>query len=324
MSHSSCSFNSSNVFEYGNYKTTLLSIKAKEDGFCSRRCSSTTDSVSPPKPVLVGMPETSEGGEFPVLILLHGFMTPNDFYSQLIRHVASYGFIVVAPQLYSIATTDATGDVEAAAAITDWLSNRSLQSFLPSNICPIVTKLALSGHSRGGKVAFALALSKTEPFSALIGIDPVDGTTFSQTPPPVLTGVPSSFQLGGIPVMVIGSGLGAEKKNRFSCACAPKGVNHEAFYKECQSPACYFVAKDYGHMDMLDDDTKGMIGKMTYAMCKNGESREPMRKFVGGVLVAFLKAYLEGDDADLVAIRNGEVELPVQLDAVDFRLSVPA
>ncbi|GAB2230526.1 hypothetical protein Droror1_Dr00014796 [Drosera rotundifolia] len=30
-------------------------------------------------------------------------------------------------QLYSIATTDATGDVEAAAAITDWLSNKFLR-----------------------------------------------------------------------------------------------------------------------------------------------------------------------------------------------------
>lgn len=188
---------------------------------------------------------------------------------------------------------------------------------LPANVQPDLEKLALAGHSRGGKAAFALALGKVETsalkLSALIGIDPVDGKKQGmQINPAVLTYLPHSFELDHMPVMVIGTGLG-EVKNGILCACAPKGVNHEEFYNECQAPACHFVAKDYGHLDMLDDETKGFQGTLTYYSCKNGKSREPMRRFAGGIVVVFMKAYLLGDDSDLMAIRNGSVTAPVDL-----------
>lgn len=226
-------------------------------------------------------------------------------------------------QLYSVTGPDATKEVEYVAEITNWLT-KGLPKFLPSQVNANLTKLGLAGHSRGGKVAFALALNrfKTElklKYSALIGIDPVDGMDKGkQTPPKVLTYVPHSFNVE-MPVMVIGSGLGEVKKNPLFPACAPKGVNHEDFYNECCKPACYFVAKDYGHLDMLDDETKGIRGKVTHCLCKNGKSREPMRRFVGGVVVAFLKAYLEGDFSHLMAIKDDE-NAPVMLQKVDFLL----
>lgn len=196
-------------------------------------------------------------------------------------------------KLNNIAGPDETGYIKAAAEITEWLAKGSLQDVLPSNMHPILQKLALSGHSRGGKAAFALALSKVASsalkLSALIGIDPVNRTTLGKTSPVVLAGVP--FDLDGTPVMVIGSGLGAIKKNFLSSPCAPKGVNHENFYNECRSPACYFVITEQGHMDMLDNETKGIAGMLTYTLCKNGKSREAVRRFVAGALVAFLQAY---------------------------------
>uniref|UniRef100_A0A2N9F4N3 Chlorophyllase n=1 Tax=Fagus sylvatica TaxID=28930 RepID=A0A2N9F4N3_FAGSY len=155
-------------------------------------------------------------------------------------------------------------------------------------------------------------------FSALIGIDPVDGMDKGkQTPPPVLTYVPHTFDLD-VAVMVIGTGLGEVKKNPLFPPCAPKGVNHEDFFNECQEPACHFVVKDYGHLDVLDDDTKGFRGKATYCLCKNGKSREPMRRFVGGIVVAFMKAYLLGDHIDLMAIRDGHETSPVELKTIEF------
>ncbi|KAL7213893.1 hypothetical protein ACSBR1_026341 [Camellia fascicularis] len=109
----------------------------------------------------------------------------------------------------------------------------------------------------------------------LIGINPVDGMDKGkQTPPPVLTYIPNSFDLD-MAVLVIGSGLGEVKKNPLFVPYAPKGINHEDFYKECREPACYFGAKDYSHVDMLDDETKGIRGKTSYCLCKNGQSREP-------------------------------------------------
>ncbi|XP_004296571.1 PREDICTED: chlorophyllase-2, chloroplastic-like [Fragaria vesca subsp. vesca] len=321
MSTSSCS----NVFELGKYRVEFQTVDAAEtsSGCCSTKSSSTV-SLRPPKQLLIGLP--CEAGEFPVLLLLHGFLLSNSFYSQLIQHIASHGFIVISPQLYTIAGSDTSDEIKSTAAITNWLSE-GLQSLLPPHVHANLNKLALAGHSRGGKVSFALALGKegittSLKFSALIGIDPVDGMDKGkQTPPPVLTYVPHSFDLEGMAVMVIGTGLGEVKRNPLFPACAPKGVNHEDFFNECRKPACYFVAKDYGHLDMLDDETKGVRGKATYCLCKNGKSREPMRKFVGGVVVAFIKAYLGGDSNELMAISEaGYDAAPIELQSVEFLL----
>lgn len=224
--------------------------------------------------------------------------------------------------MYTVAGPDTSDEIHSAAAITNWLSE-GLCKVLPPNITPNFSKLALAGHSRGGKTAFALALKKLNittnlKFSALIGVDPVDGMDKGkQTPPPVLTYVPHSFDLD-MATMVIGSGLGEVKRNPLFPPCAPKGVNHENFFNECNKPAWYFVAKDYGHLDMLDDDTKGIRGKSTYCLCKNGDSRKPMRRFVGGVIVAFLKGYLNGDFGDLFAIRDAHVSVPVEFKFDNF------
>ncbi|KAG9129727.1 hypothetical protein Leryth_015436 [Lithospermum erythrorhizon] len=299
-----------NVFHIGPFATKVKQVMNNDEpSLCV---------PPPPKPLLIGMP--LEDGLFPVLMFLHGYLLYNSFYSQLIHHIASHGFIVVAPQLYNVAGPDTTEEIKATAAITNWLSE-GLPKFLPLNVQPDLKRLALAGHSRGGKVAFALALRKSDTslkFSALIGVDPVDGMDKGkQTPPPVLTYIPHSFDLD-MAVLVIGSGLGEVKKNLLFPPCAPKGVNHEDFYNECRKPACYFVAKDYGHLDMLDDETKGIRGRSTHCLCKNGKTREPMRLFVGGVVVAFLKAYLDGDLSDLIAIKDGDLKLPLDLQKVDF------
>ncbi|KAG6619139.1 chlorophyllase-2-like [Carya illinoinensis] len=299
-----------NVFDFGKYHTEQP--KNVEPYCCLKK---STLPNPPPKPLLVAMP--SEAGEYPLLVLLHGYLLRNSFYSQLIRHIASHGFIVVAPQLYCLTGLDASVDIKSAAETIKWLSGGGLLDVLPANVQPDLKKIGLAGHSRGGKAAFALALGKVETsalkLSALIGIDPVDGKKEGmQINPPVLTYSPHSFELGHMPVMVIGTGLG-EVQSGILCACAPKGVNHEQFYKECQAPAFHFVAKDYGHLDMLDDETRGLLGTFTYCSCKNGKSREPMRRFVGGIVVAFMKAHLLGDDSDLMAVINGTETTPVDL-----------
>ena len=136
-------------------------------------------------------------------------------------------------QLYTIIPPSGTEEIESAAKVADWLPS-GLPSVLPGNVESNLVKLALAGHSRGGKTAFALALGNaktTQNFSALVGIDPVAGTTCGQTNPKILTYTPGSFNLS-IPVTVIGTGLGPESKGCLPCSCAPKGLNHEEFFNE--------------------------------------------------------------------------------------------
>lgn len=73
-------------------------------------------------------------------------------------------------------------------------------------------------------------------------------------------------------------------------------------------------------MDLLDDETGGIRGKVSYCLCKNGESREPMRRFVGGAVVAFLKSCLNGEEGDLKAIEGGDSILPVHLQTIESLL----
>ncbi|KAF9673759.1 hypothetical protein SADUNF_Sadunf10G0057400 [Salix dunnii] len=306
-----------NVFEAGKYTTVLQKVESRTT--CCPANTSPPPPVPPPKPLLIVMP--CEAGEFPLLVFLHGYLLYNSFYSQLLQHIASHGFIVIAPQLYLVAGQDSSDEIKSVTATTNWLSE-GLHHLLPPHVKPNLSKLGLAGHSRGGKTAFASALEKaatTLKFSALIGVDPVDGMDKGkQTTPPVLTYVPRSFDLD-MAVMVIGSGLGELKKNPLFPPCAPEGVNHKDFFKECKGPASYFVVKDYGHLDMLDDDTEGIRGKTTYCLCKNGKSREPMRRFIGGAVVAFMKAYLGGDSSDLMAVMRGQTG-PVELQTVEYIL----
>lgn len=216
-------------------------------------------------------------------------------------------------------------EIESAADVVNWLP-KNLPSLLPENVAADLTKVALSGHSRGGKIAFALALGHAKvslslKFSVLIGIDPVAGANQCCRPyPHILTYVPDSFDLN-IPVAVIGTGLGPETKNDciISQPCAPEGLNHKEFFNECKPPCAHFVAKDYGHMDMLDDDPPGVVGAVTGCMCKNGSGpRDLMRKSVGGIVVAFAKAYLYGEDGDLLAIVDDPALSPAVLEPVEF------
>lgn len=87
----STSIPSKNVFEIGDYSTTLITVEQKT---CSRN---NNNASTPPKPLLICSP--LEEGVFPVLLFLHGYLLYNSFYSHLLQHIASHGFIVVAPQV---------------------------------------------------------------------------------------------------------------------------------------------------------------------------------------------------------------------------------
>jgi chlorophyllase len=78
------------------------------------------------------------------------------------------------------------------------------------------------------------------------------------------------------------------------------------------------VAKDYGHMHMLDDETKGLRGNLTYCVAKNGKERKPMRLFTGGIMVAFLMAYLEKKKGYFMAIKDDPGVAPVEFSTYSF------
>ncbi|WRX08300.1 Chlorophyllase - like 1 [Theobroma cacao] len=106
-------------------------------------------------------------------------------------------------------------------------------------------------------------------------------------------------------VTVINTGLGLEAKNYMMLSCTFERVNHEEFFNECKPSCAHFVAKNYGHMDVLDDAPSKIIGKVSDYMCVNGKCPiDPMRKCVGGIVVASLNFYFEGEKGDFMTIVN--------------------
>ncbi|MCO5579628.1 hypothetical protein L7F22_033485 [Adiantum nelumboides] len=259
---------------------------------------------SPPFPLLVSVPR--QAGQYSVLILQHGFMLQNSFYSQLMQHVSSHGYIVVAPQasrsMYIIAGGDATSEIEHAAMVINWVSKKGqLEASLPlelaKNVRADVGKVVVSGHSRGGKVAFGVGLGKMgeeqsvrAEIAGVVGLDPVDGVSENEQSKPHIVSAEGEGAFGqAFPVLIIGTGLGSEKLNPFTPACAPLNFGHEAFFRCSAALAVHVVAGDYGHMDFLNDSSLGLEGALSHCLCKRGPTRQPLRILSAGLLVAFLK-----------------------------------
>jgi len=202
------------------------------------------------------------------------------------------------------------------ASVANWLLT-NLQKILPKNVQGDLSKLAVSGHSRGGKTAFALALGiiKIElevKISALIGVDPVAGLSKSHlTEPHILKYVPNNFNLS-FPTMVIGLGLGNQSILPIAPACAPNEVNYVEFFNECRSGA-KFVLTDYGHMAILDNNL-GHWSSIACILCVKGDNNKDVaRRTVGGLIVAYLEARFLEDPSDYVNITTNPSLAPTRL-----------
>ncbi|WCJ21590.1 chlorophyllase 1 [Euphorbia peplus] len=310
------------VFEKGAVKSTYYQLDQLDIAH-----------TSPPKPLLIVTPTVN--GTYPVVLFLHGTCLLNSYYTNLLQHISSHGYIIVAPQLYSclngvipMLPISGPSELEYAAQIANWLPS-GLETVLPQNVIGDLEKLCVGGHSRGGKIAYALALGYADTslavkISALVGLDPVEGTSEnSPILPKVLAYEPDSLNLT-IPVVVIGTGLGNEPVCWLVCpACAPNGMNHDNFFDESKAPAAHFVTSDYGHMDMLNDNINDVVGKLTVSLCKSSEdpNKDPMRKSVGGITVAFLDAYFEGKIGEYMNIVKQPSLAPAKLQPVHFKPS---
>ncbi|ESR57236.1 hypothetical protein CICLE_v10024279mg [Citrus x clementina] len=197
-----------------------------------------------------------------------------------------------------------------------------------------VSLVAAMGHSRRGQIVFALSLHYG--FHAVIGLDPVAGTSKSTGLDPSILSF-ESFDFS-IPVTMIGTGLGGVA--RCITPCAPEGANHEEFFNRCKSSSrAHFVATDYGHMDILDDNPSDVKSwALSKYFCKNGnQSRDPMgemqvmqpigdvylfrlsmRRCVSGIVVAFPKDFFDGDAEDFRQILKDPSFAPIKLDSVEY------
>jgi dienelactone hydrolase len=129
-------------------------------------------------PVQMDIYAPKEPFRYPVIIFQHGFTGSIKGYETIFNHIASHGFVVVAPQMYppggGMGGAYPTPEEEAALGvqIISWVQE-NIKDIVPVNAD--ATLLGLSGHSRGGQIAYRMALQVPEKVTALSGVDPVDG-----------------------------------------------------------------------------------------------------------------------------------------------------
>jgi chlorophyllase len=244
-------------------------------------------SSGPPLDLAVWEPDAA--GTYAVVFFVHGFQLENGYYSTMLSHLASHGFIVVAPQLSGGLTggPSAAEDATTVQNTLDWLET-NLDGQVTGT--PSFDHVGLSGHSRGSKVIWIVMSDDSSYGDALAGVDPVDGTGGPLGGEERVIDGQFAFNT---PAFILGTGLGPQAQ--FGQACAPDGDNHVQFYGASQSPAWHVVATDFGHMDMLDANSG--CGFVCNACPAGQGDLADMRTLTAGMLVAFFRGSLQGDNA---------------------------
>jgi chlorophyllase len=274
----------SDVFAPGPLAVQFLEVEAGEPG----------------PPVLVRVWYPQQAGTYAIVIFQHGFLMNSGWYSGMLEHLASHGFVVAAPQMYAadglpLGKPTAAEEAVTAAAVHSWVTTQ-LATQLGTTV-PFAQRLGYAGHSRGGKVSWLVLDANPALAQAVAGVDPVDGTGGPMGGEARVIDGPFGFPF---PSYVLGTGLGSQSSG-FNQPCAPTGDNHVEFYGASAAPAWHVVATEYGHNDLLDEDAS--CG-MTCTVCAGGPTPALFLQLVSGHLTAFFRGALQQDAGAFATLSN--------------------
>jgi dienelactone hydrolase len=241
---------------------------------------STTDSV----PVRAYYPQGATG-LLPTVVILHGFQLSPRFYDGYAERLATHGFLVLNVDYPAgfdgdaiRGANDAVGSVDALIASPQQLPVRA-----------DIARLAMLGHSRGGKVAL-LATARDTRVKAAVLLDPVDqqsGNCNKQTQCPLAKDL-----IGGrsVPLLYLGETLDATA--RLGQACAPADANFKVLYTASKSPAVALTLAGASHMSFLSSNT----GCISCGLCQMPTlAPATVLDIAYGVTTAFLRKELLGE-----------------------------
>jgi chlorophyllase len=250
----------------------------------------------------VHAPDTFE--TVPIVIFNHGFSVRTDQYADTLNHLASWGFLVVAPQWDAGFPTSRThtGLAEDVSALIDWLYDNTL----PNGENGEATSLAVVGHSRGGKQAIQAAVLDGR-ISATFTIDPVDSLPpFGEVDPADYPSVTPELMADlTVPSGIVGMGRGGESVES-APACAPVEDNHQAYFDAMTGPAVHYVLPVSGHNDVVDVCAEGG-GDFACVACVAGDDPAATRTLSGALTVVYLSDVF-GKDSNFGGWLDGTAE----------------
>lgn len=238
--------------------------------------------------VTVYSPSTDSGatpaaGPFPLVIVSTGFQIGKANYEDTCRHLASWGYVVLIHDYTS------GNHQEKGAEIGD-LIDWATAAGGPITARVDATRIAVAGHSMGGKVSVIAAILDAR-IDAVVAWDPVDAL------PPIADGstsvCPETIGQLDVPFAVLGettdgtAGIGGQ-------ACAPTADNFQQFFTgACDAPAALEVTiANADHTDWVDDRSSCGLACL---FCQTGQTPDAtVLTITRRVTVAWLETHLRG------------------------------
>ncbi len=243
-------------------------------------------------PLNIYIPEGD--GPFPVVVMMDGFNLAGDLYTSYGEHLASWGFLTVFMDVPNniIQSKTALQLVEYFIATFDWLSDEGPQ-FIGNKAD--MSKLAVAGHSAGGKAAVHVTLYDSRPLGVFT-IDPVDSIPpFASNPTVNYPSIaPELMNQVQVPLVLLGETTNGGGEGSFVTPCAPLDENFQQYYAAATSPALEIEIIGANHMSFLDNPNCGI----SCSACPAGTD-DPVitRKLTQRYMTAFFSTLLKSDSS---------------------------
>lgn len=253
------------------------------------------------------VPRLPAGTRAPLVALKHGFQLATSNYAQLAERIASHGFVVVGVDTASGffgGPTNADERDATVAAIDFALSDAPFAALVDGD------RVAVVGHSRGGKVAVMVAAADARVGAALL-LDPVNrcgpGASYSASCPDV-----TSASLAGALAMPVGVMGETNNASGGFMPCAPADQNYQTIYDALSSSpwAVEWTFTGADHMDFTDDGG-GSVG----GFCPDGPGDDAqIREAVRTMSVAFVRLHLRGETSMAEWLTGASLQSGIERD----------
>ena len=197
----------------------------------------------------------------PVVLFSHGYMLSPSDYASYGEHLASWGYVAVLPALPQNILIPST-HVDLAGilrSLMDWVQGEGSAAGGPLAGAADTSRLALGGHSMGGKVSLLAAAEDSRPMASFT-VDPVDAGSpmplAEEEDYPSVT--PEQMGSLSIPLGFIGETVDTVAIYG-DMSCAPAEDNFHQYYLHATSPALEVEVMGASHMAFLDNPDCGVI-----------------------------------------------------------------
>ncbi|KAG2491471.1 hypothetical protein HYH03_010256 [Edaphochlamys debaryana] len=220
------------------------------------------------------------GGPFPVIFFFNGFQAKASWYSAIVAHIVSWNYTVVQYTVPGLSIVPDKIELGYLQPLTSWVVAQAAAAGSPLGGKMDLTKKAVMGHSRGGRLA-SLHLAARSDISACVLVDPVDGSSSSWTPSTDYPSGTAALNGTGRTVGIIAAGR--------TGSCNPAGQNYPKWWGVVSPGSWLMVVRDAGHMQFARTGNPFMDWTLD-TLCGRGSSisAQTVMRYTGALATAWL------------------------------------